>query len=114
MLFCPCCNSVFSHLGKVLRGPAKVDLPWAKMFFKNDNFYVDMGTTVDGNYRFTTDEIEKVIKDYNFKFRKTDEIDPHVSKIPEILRPKADQTISLDELEEADNFDNSRTTPNGK
>ena len=94
-LLCPCCQSIFSHEGKVLRGPARRPLPWGKMFYENDQFFVDISQVVSSKERFTTDEIEQVIQEYNFKFRKPDEIDTTVTKIPDALVPKGEDPDML-------------------
>jgi len=104
ILYCPCCKSVFSQFGELMKGPAIVNLPWVKMFYKDDSFFVDTGSIVKPSVRFTTPEIEKVIEEYQFKFKESEEIDPNASKIPDILLPKSEQTISLDDLDRVDDL----------
>ena len=83
--YCPCCSSHFSHEGKVLKGPASINLPWLAVGSKGNLFEVDSGKIVSSTTTYTTDEIENVIKEYGFEFKEVDEIDMEAVKLPKIF-----------------------------
>jgi len=83
--YCPCCSSHFSHEGRVLKGPASKNLLWLAISSKGNLFEVNSGKVVSPKTTYTTDEIEKVIKEYGFEFKEVDEIDLEAVKLPKVF-----------------------------
>lgn len=109
----PCSNSLFSHTGKVLRGPAKEKLPWMELIYKDNRLFANPGKTVKASYRFTTDEIEKAIAKLRDELAESG-VDQGV-KIPKILLGQGDEPGSeldqfTDELEEVSDAEINRRT----
>ena len=48
-------------------------------------FKVDSSELVSGSTTYTTDEIERVIKEYGFVFKEVDEIDREAVKLPSVF-----------------------------
>lgn len=84
-LYCHCCDSLFSHTGAVLRGPATMPLPWYKVFYEDRHLYADSGEMVDANFRFTNPAIEQAIQEL-LKAEKTEETTVRPNEIPKVLQ----------------------------
>lgn len=99
--FCSCCNSHFTHEGRVLTGPAEHPLPYFEMRFKDNHLYALAGNEVAPDYRFTTPEIEAALQRLNVKFREQG-ISDGSQPIPKILLGSGDRneprTGELEEL----------------
>lgn len=72
---CPCCQSVFSHQGQVLRGPATRDLPWYNMSYRDNQLFVEVGQKVAPSFRFTQPDIESAIKKLNLTVGQENDIE---------------------------------------
>jgi len=82
-----------------LRGPAKVGLPWVKLSFKEDSFFAHSGEVVSARSSYTTPGIESVIEKHSWNFREVDEIDTDFTRIPDVLTPKKEIEIDMEELD---------------
>ena len=83
VLLCSCCESVFRHDGMVLRGPAKDPLPFYSISYRDNKLYADGSKIVGADYRFTTPEIERAVKDLRARILK-EGIGPQ-ENIPNVL-----------------------------
>lgn len=68
-LLCMCCGSVYSHVGEVLQGPAKVSLPYFHLNFADDHLYADTEEVVSPMDRYTTPELELALKNLQERLR---------------------------------------------
>jgi len=72
---------MFSHEGKVLKGPALDNLPYYEIFYGENHLFANAGKEVKPDYRYTTPEIERAISKLrerikNEKMLPTDNIPP--------------------------------------
>ncbi len=86
VLVCSCCESVYDHYGRVLRGSAPKNLPWLKLEARGDDFYLDSGVVVSEQEFSSSEEIEKIIKQYNFEFKEIDDVDLENVQLPEVFK----------------------------
>lgn len=85
---CLCCNSVYDHNGKVLKGPSKYDLPYFQIRFVEGNLYANSGKIVSPEERFTTPELEEAIARLAERIKR--EGTRTGMRIPDILLGKGD------------------------
>ena len=88
-LYCSCCNSHFAYTGEVLATPARRDLPYFEIYFKDNHLYADTSKAVGADYRFTTPDIESALERLGVKIREQGMYEGG-SKIPDILLGKGD------------------------
>lgn len=86
---CPCCSSVYSHEGAVLKGPSSDRLPFFKMSYSEGSLYADSSVTVAQDERFTTEELEQAISQMSERIRQ--EGARAGASIPEILMGQGDK-----------------------
>ena len=60
-LLCMCCYSIFAHSGEILKGPARISLPYYRMSYREEHLYADTAQSIAPTERFTTPEIEAAI-----------------------------------------------------
>ena len=68
-LFCTCCGSIYSTNGQVLKKPSKRSLPWYELTFEENQLYVNTEKVVSSSYRFTTPELEDILKRLQVEIR---------------------------------------------
>lgn len=95
---CTCCGSIYDHVGSILKGPAKVELPYFEIKYVEGSFYADSSKVVPSTYRFTSPELEEAIARLDVRIKK--EGTRAGTQIPEILLGKGDQTESGPMFEE--------------
>ncbi len=62
ILTCSCCGSWFTHQGDPHRGAASSPLPYYRLSFEDDHLIADSGEEVSRKERFTTPEIEEILR----------------------------------------------------
>lgn len=85
-LACPCCESVYSHRGKIIHGEAKLSLPWYEVSFTNNALYANSGRTVNAEHRFTTPALSSQLG----KLRELIAQEQKKTPIPKILKGGGD------------------------
>ena len=61
-LLCPCCRSLYDHMGIVMQGPASANLSWYEISYSEGNLFADSGKPVDASSRFTNPQLEAALK----------------------------------------------------
>lgn len=97
---CVCCRSIFDLAGRVARGPAKNNLPYYSIFYKDNHLYADTAEIVEASDRYTTPEIEQALA--KLRERIQQEGARPGAQIPDILRGAADGDVREMFVEKAD------------
>jgi len=90
-LYCSCCESLYNHRGEVLRGPAKIPLPWWKVRYQKNHLFAATGKKVATDYRFTTEKLETAITSFIKKMGP--EYAKANARIPSLLMGKGDNEV---------------------
>ncbi|MCC6954614.1 MAG: Rieske 2Fe-2S domain-containing protein [Deltaproteobacteria bacterium] len=59
---CMCCNSVFSHSGRVISGAASSSLPYYQMTYREGHLFADTEFPVSDKIRFMTPELASALE----------------------------------------------------
>ena len=86
VLVCSCCDSLYDHYGRLLKGPAPRNLPWLKLEARGDDFFLDSGVVVSEQEFSSSDEIEKIIEQYKFEFKEIDDVDLENVQLPDVFK----------------------------
>ena len=91
-LLCPCCRSLFDHMGNLLRGPARNSLSWYEVSYSDGNLFADSGKPVASSARFTTPQLEAALAKLREKLQENPTL-LQDGTIPKILRELPEKSI---------------------
>ncbi len=90
-LLCPCCRSLFDHLGNVLRGPAAASLSWYEISYSDGALFADSGKPVEPTRRFSTPQLEAALKKLQEKLKENPNL-MQDGTVPKIIRELPDKS----------------------
>lgn len=103
VLLCSCCKTRFNMEGVPIGGgPAKRNLPWMEVIYRDGHLYGNPGKIKPRSFRFTTQRIEEAVRKLRERV-KTESLDDEV-KIPGILTGKGDGEFGGMFLEDDPNY----------
>ena len=92
VLLCSCCRTRFTLEGVPHSGwPATRPLPWLNVTYRDGNLYASTDIARDKEWRFTTPNIEKAIRE--LRLRSKEEGFGDETKIPDVLIGKGDREV---------------------